>query len=154
MAGPLSDVAAGITAALDDPELRHIVGRTAKDAALEVAADRLGPDRAFSGFRRRVPLRAGYDVTAAGARLNLWPEGLWKLADKGRSAKGRRIIPRRARRRRRGYRPAVSTPAGPRNRARITASRPLRVLDELEDRLDDEIPDAIDTELLKRLRSL
>lgn len=131
-----------VTAAMHDLEdaiatvdLRQVLGMAAKDAAREEAARDLGADRAFSGFRRKVQLDAGYDLTPNGIRLNLRPAGLWSLASDGRRS-NRYVIPRKGRRRRRGHRPAVSTPAGPRYLSRTGTTRGHGTLDRLEARLD------------------
>lgn len=150
MPGPLTTVAVDIVETLSDDALRHRVGLAAKTTALEAAEDDLGGDRAFSGFRRVVPLKARYDLTSAGVDLEMFPEGLWNLAEKGRRAKSYRVIPR-ARRRRGRRRVAVMTPRGPRYSARITRSRGLGTLTKVERRLDRAVSDAIGDHLNERL---
>ncbi len=112
--------------------LAHVAGRAARDASLAEAADDLGPDRAMSGFRRTVQLRAGYDLAdARRIQLNLRPAGAWVLADRGRKGTTR-VYPRVNGRKRGKATPgrAVLTPMGPRA---WTTSRPSRGLRTLTD---------------------
>jgi len=151
----LTDVTVDLQAALIDDELRHTAGRTAKETAHDVAAARLGSDRSFSGFRRKIVAKAGYDLTATGVALNLRPEGIWNLADKGVRRSGV-ILPKKGRRRRRaGHRPAVRTPRGFRYVSRYRAGqwRGWNILDELEERLNVDVAEAIDDHLIERFKA-
>jgi len=146
----LADDLAGL-ADVDDATA-HALGQAGKAAALEVVADDLGADRMFSGFRRRVRLSAGYDVGDP-VILNLRPEGLWMLADRGRRRSGS-IRPRRARRRAqrapRGL-PAVGTPGRYVKVGRFRPSQGLNTIDDTVDLIDQRLPDAYSDHLKTRI---
>jgi hypothetical protein len=123
--------------------VRESMGAAAKKAALEAAADDLGGDRAMSGLRRRsADLRAGYDL-APDTTLNLYPKGLWVLADKGRRDVDR-VYPRgkRSGRQVKGQKKALKTPWGP--RAWVSGSQwgGLRTIRDVETRLPIVVPKA------------
>lgn len=79
---------------LTDPPALHRVqtaaGMAVKESTLDVAAQDLGGDRVFSGWRKPIRLGAGFDAELGSSRLtlNLRPVGLWILADKGRQRTG------------------------------------------------------------------
>ncbi len=103
--------------------IQKAAGFAAKDAALTVAAAKLGADRHFSGWRTKASLGAGFDLQGRTVQLNLRPAGMWVLAEKGRKASDKRVVPRR-----RSGRKAILTPWGPRASARIGASRGLKAI--------------------------
>ena len=151
----LGDLERGFSTVLADLEpLQHAMGAAGKEVAFDVYREDLGSDMAFSGFRRKVPLRAGYDLGNP-VMLNLYPEGLIGLASDGRKAKPYKVIPRRGRRRRRGgNRPAVSTPQGPRYSARITAWGGLGTYDTIAARCETAVPEAVGVEVERMLRQV
>lgn len=128
---------------LTDPPALHRVrtaaGNAVKESTLQVAAADLGGDRAFSGMRRRTPLRAGFDIAAGSeVRLNLRPAGLWILADKGRQRSGK-IYPRKGETRgRKGTGTvkgrALLTPHGFRASSTYTPSRGFGTIGTAQDR--------------------
>ena len=132
-----------ITAPATLKGVRASMGAAAKDTALKAAASDLGSDRAMSGFRKRkAELRAGYDVSPITV-LNLYPKGLWVLADKGRKDTGR-IYPRgkQSGRRVKNARKAILTPWGPRAWVEGSQSRGLRTIRTVESRLEDDVSKA------------
>jgi len=150
----LTKLAAELTAAVEvDADVQHAMGQVGKTAALETAARDLGADRAFSGFGRIVPLTAGYDVGTP-VVVNLRPEGLWILADRGRRRTGP-IVPK-ARRRRGNRRPrgraAVGTPGRFRAATRFSPSRGLNTIGDTVELIDARLPDAVADAVITRLR--
>ena len=138
MQSDLSGLARGLDSALGDLEpMQHVIGQAGKKAAITELGKALGPDRRFSGFRRKVTLNAGYDVGTP-VMLNMRPGGLVILADEGRKRRGD-IRPRRGRGRRR----AVLTPQGPRAYSSYGPSRGLKVIDKTVKRATDDIPKAL-----------
>lgn len=115
---------------LDDLEpLQHAVGQFAKAEALKAAGRDLGADRAFSGWRRKVSLGAGYDLGRP-VVVNLRPAGLWTLAETGRR-RTRKITPRDGR--------ALRTPKGLRRSSTSRPSRALRTVTAVERNIRDGI---------------
>jgi hypothetical protein len=115
---------------LDDLEpLQHAVGQFAKTEALDQAARDLGADRAFSGWRRKVALGAGYDLGTP-VVINLRPAGLWSLAETGRR-RTKKIKPRNGR--------AVRTPKGLRKSSTSRPSRALRTISTVEQNIGNGI---------------
>lgn len=109
------------------------VGLAAKKAALEAAERDVGSDRVMSGFRRsNAKLNARYDIVSNSAvKLELYPKGLWMLANDGRRRlpPGGRIVPKA---RRNGRAKALNTPYGPRASVRASRSKGLGTLADAE----------------------
>ena len=128
------------------------VGLAAKKAALEAAAADLGADRAMSGFRRRnASLNARYDVTSGSAiNLELYPKGLWMLANDGRRRlpAGGRIYPRK-----RGAK-ALNTPWGPRASVAASRSKGLGTLADAERNAETEAYKAADRQVEVAIRAV
>jgi hypothetical protein len=118
--------------------MMHKAGAAGKKSALEAAADKLGGDRKFSGFRggRGPALGAGYDIGGSDVTVNFRPGGMWKLAQTGRRSSGA-IVPKK-----RGGRKAVLTPMGPRSSSSFGPSRGLKALDTAFDKAEDDVPKA------------
>ena len=116
--------------ALTDDVMMTKVGLAAKKAALEAAERDVGSDRVMSGFRRKnAKLNARYDITGSSAvNLELYPKGLWTLANDGRRRlpAGGRVYPRK-----RGAK-ALNTPWGPRASVKASRSRGLGTLADAE----------------------
>jgi hypothetical protein len=150
MADDLSGLRASISGLVDQKSvdaMKHVAGQAAKKAAIDVAQRDLGGDAAFSGFRRRVPLKAGYDLEAdSRVTLNLSPKGLWMLANDGRRRPppGGRVYPRKGK-------GALSTPWGPRKSVRASRSRGLGTLADAEVAVERETFKAVDVELTQRI---
>jgi hypothetical protein len=134
-------------------------GMAAKnDAALWVAKQALGEDRAMSNFRQgRVKLGAGFDVERTDVVLHLRPAGAWVLADAGRKKSGQIMRVREVQRTTRagnvrtrkvrvveGGRSggAVLTPQGPRASSTYGPSRGLRVIARTAKRAEQVVFDA------------
>lgn len=128
------------------------VGLAAKKAALEAAAGDLGSDRAMSGFRRRnASLNARYDITGNSAiNLELYPKGLWMLANDGRRRlpPGGRVYPRK-----RGSR-ALNTPWGPRAWVAASRSKGFGTLADAERIAEDEAFKAADRQVEVAIRTV
>lgn len=115
---------------LDGPAMARVeraAGFAGKDAALEAAAQTLGPDRAMSNFKSgQVKLTAGFDIRPGTSEVVIGhgPKGLWLLADRGRDGSGA-IYPRRNGRKARSTTAgrAVMTPYGPRASSSYSSSR-------------------------------
>lgn len=112
MASELIDFGNRVSRIVDDSALRNIrfaAGMAGKTAILAAAASDLGPDRSFSGLRRKAPLGVGWDDAGSTmVRFDFKPAGLWKLAESGRRG-GKRITVRKTS----DPAAALSTPAGP-----------------------------------------
>jgi hypothetical protein len=109
-------------------------GMAGKKAALDAASKDLGSDRAFSNWRRKVSLSAGYDG-AGGSRvqINFRPAGMWRLAERGRQGSGK-IRPRRGQ--------AVRTPDGLRASSSYGRSRGLNTFTDAVQEAEHEVPKA------------
>lgn len=122
-----------LSKALSDDEMMARVGMAAKKAALGAAERDVGSDRVMSGFRRKnAKLNARYDVTGRSAvELQLYPKGLWMLANDGRRRlpAGGRVVPKT---RRGGKAKALDTPWGPRTSVRGSRSKGLGTLADAE----------------------
>lgn len=125
-------------------EYKHAAGQAAKKAAIDAAELDLGSDAAFSGFRRKVPLRAGYDLEP-GPRLtlNLSPKGMWMLANDGRRAGAGRVYPRKGK--------ALKTPYGPRKSVKSSSSRGLGTLADAEKAIERDTFKAVDVRISQRI---
>lgn len=127
-ASVLSAYVANLESVLDadaNKRITRAAGFAAKDAGLEAAADKLGGDRAMSGYKNgNIKLGVGFDTGPWRVDMNHRPKGLWLLADEGRKRSGG-IYPRRGRRK--GSTPtpgrAVLTPFGPRAASSFGPSR-------------------------------
>jgi hypothetical protein len=123
----------------DPAGLRRIVeagGRAGKEAALEAASRDLGGDRAFSGFRRKVALGAGYDRSGpTSVVINFRPAGLWMLATRGRTSSG--VI-----RPRKGKQALVGREFGPVAASRYGRSRGLGTYDDAVKKSQTTVPKA------------
>ncbi len=109
-------------------------GQAGKKAALDAASKDLGGDRAFSGWKRKVALGAGYDdMGGSTVRINFRPAGMWRLAEAGRRGSGQ-IQPRKKR--------AVLTPQGPRASSSYGPSRGLGTFSDAVDTARREVPQA------------
>jgi hypothetical protein len=110
------------------------MGMAAKKASLAAASRDLGSDLAFSGFRRRnAKLGARYEPMAGSAiELQLYPKGLWVLANDGRRKlpPGGRVYPRKGRGGRGSK--ALNTPWGARKSVAASRSRGLGTLADAE----------------------
>lgn len=138
----MSDLAAlriDLQRLLDNTEpLQHAVGQFAKTTALEQVAKDLGSDLAFSGWKSKVRLGAGYDLGTP-VVLNLRPAGMWFLAEDGRKRR-QRITPKRRRAAKNPPHPkAVRTPFGWRAYSNSGPSRGHRTITTARDRIDDGI---------------
>jgi hypothetical protein len=105
--------------------ITRAAGFAAKDAGLSAAVDKLGSDRAMSGYKGgRIKLGVGFDTGSWRVDINHRPKGLWVLADAGRKRSGP-IYPRRGRRKSIAPVPgrAVLTPFGPRAASSFGPSR-------------------------------
>jgi hypothetical protein len=118
-ASVLSAYVANLESVLDadaNKRITRAAGFAAKDAGLSAAVDKLGSDRAMSGYKGgRIKLGVGFDTGSWRVDINHRPKGLWLLADEGRKRSGP-IYPRRGRRKSIAPVPgrAVLTPFGPR----------------------------------------
>lgn len=129
----LGDLRRELSHLLDNTEeVQHAVGLFGKETALDAVQRDLGGDRSFSGFGRKVPLGAGYDLGTP-VMLNLRPAGLWFLAEDGRKRRG--VI----RPKKRGGKKAVMTPKGPAASAPYGRSRGLNTLTDTEKAIDKGI---------------
>ena len=145
MSDTVREIAAVFTVDSDAFErVQYAAGFAAKDAAMEVVREALGPDMAMSNFRSgKVKLRAGFDLDGSDVLLQLRPKGVWVLADAGRKRSGdifriawkekrsrhgnvRMVRDRRAFGGRKGI--AVMTPRGPRASSKFGPSRGLKVI--------------------------
>jgi hypothetical protein len=119
--------------ALSDEDMMNRVGLAAKKASLDAAERDVGADRVMSGFRRKnAKLNARYDITGASAvKLELYPKGLWMLANDGRRRipPGGRVVPKV---RRGGGSKSLNTPWGPRRSVRASRSKGLGTLADAE----------------------
>lgn len=110
------------------------MGMAAKKASLAAAERDLGGDRAFSGFRRRnAKLGARYEpMTGSAVELQLYPKGLWVLANDGRRKlpPGGRVYPRKGRGGTGAK--ALNTPWGPRRSVAASRSKGLGTLADAE----------------------
>lgn len=153
MADSLADLRRSLTGLVDQnatDELKHVAGQAAKKAAIDVAERDLGADAAFSGWRRRVPLKAGYDLEP-GSRvtLNLSPKGLWMLANDGRRAGAGRVYPRRGRGA--GIPKVLNTPWGPRRSVRSSSTRGFGTLADAEKAIERDTFKAVDVALTQKV---
>lgn len=137
MAETFASVAAKIDRverAMSDKDMMTRVGLAAKKAALEAAERDVGSDRTMSGFRRKsAKLNARYDITGVSAvNLELYPKGLWMLANDGRRRlpAGGRVVPK-VRRGGSGSK-ALNTPYGPRRSVKASRSKGLGTLADAE----------------------
>jgi hypothetical protein len=123
----------------DPGRLTRIVeagGLAGKKAALEAASRDLGGDRAFSGFRRKAPLGAGYDRSGpTSVVINFRPAGLWMLATRGRTSSG--VI-----RPRKGKQALAGNGFGPVARSRYGRSRGLGTYDDAVKKSQTTVPKA------------
>jgi hypothetical protein len=137
MANELAAFASRVSDVTSGAALRRIAdkgGMAGKKAALDAASKDLGGDRAFSNWRRKVRLSAGFDSGGGTTVLiNFRPGGMWRLAERGRSGSGV-IVPRRRR--------AVLTPNGPRARSSYGSSRGLRTYTDAVKEAQREVPKA------------
>lgn len=133
----------------DREPMQHAMGQAGKKATFDELQSDLGPDRGFSGLRRKVKLGAGYDV-GANVVLNLRPAGLWVLLDKGRR-RSKTIRPRK-----KGGAKALITPYGYRASAKSTPSKGKKTLTRLERRLatSGELTRAVDKIVGKNIQRL
>jgi hypothetical protein len=144
----LADLRRDLQRLIDNSEpMRHAVGQFAKEAALDAAAKDLGADRAFSGWRRKVSLGAGYDLGNP-VVLNLRPAGMWFLAEDGRK-RTKRIFPKK-----RGGKKAVMTPRGPRAYSTSKRSRGLHTLTDAENAINKGIVKAAENGLNEMTRKV
>jgi hypothetical protein len=126
----LADLRRDLGRLLDNLEpLQHAVGGFAKEEALDAVRRDLGGDMAFSGWRRKVKLGAGYDIGKP-VILNLRPAGMWFLAEDGRK-RSKKFGPKR-----RGGKKAVLTPRGPRANSTSTRSRGLNTLTDTQQAIE------------------
>lgn len=124
--------------------LQHAVGKFAKEQALEAAERDLGGDRAFSGWKSKVRLGAGYD-TGNPVVVNLRPAGMWFLAEDGRKRR-KKIMPKRRRGAKNPPHPkAVRTPQGWRAYSNSGPSRGHRTLTTTVQRIERGIVRAAET---------
>jgi hypothetical protein len=132
------------------------VGLAAKKAALDAAEGDLGSDRVFSGFgRRNAKLGARYDITGVSAvNLELYPKGLWVLANDGRRKlpPGGRVYPRK--RRGGSGAKALNTPYGPRRSVKASTSRGLGTLADAETNAQREAYKAADRQVKVVIRTV
>lgn len=135
------------TATASFGRIQRAAGMAAKGAALSVAADKLGGDRHFSGWRTKASLGAGFDTQGRIVQLNLRPGGMWTLAEKGRKASDKRVVPRK-----RSGRKAILTPWGPRASARVGASRGLNAITDTVAKAADESHRAASHQIGSELR--
>lgn len=155
MTGGLTDLRRDLVALVDQgavDEFKHAAGQAAKKAASTAAERDLGGDAAFSGFRRRVPLRAGYDMDP-GTRLtvNLSPKGLWMLANDGRRRRpaSGRVYPRKARG---GLgSKALNTPWGPRRSVRASTTSGFGTLKDAEIAIERDAIKAVDVKITQKV---
>lgn len=147
MADELVDFGQRLEQVVGGAAMRRIVnkaGMAGKRAAQEAAEADLGGDRVFSGFRRRVPLNAGFDAVGGDqVKINFRPAGLWRLAESGRQKSGP-IFPRTGIRKGKGvvYRRAVRTPHGYRARSSYSKSRGLNTFSDAVKDSRREVPKA------------
>jgi hypothetical protein len=110
------------------------MGMAAKKASLAAAAKDLGSDLAFSGFRRRnAKLGARYEpMSGSAVELQLYPKGLWVLANDGRRRlpPGGRVYPRKGRGGKGSK--ALNTPWGARKSVAASRSKGLGTLADAE----------------------
>ena len=129
MAGELAGLGARLTSIVDPAAQGRIVraaGMAAKRAALDAAARDVGPERTFSGFKRKVRLNVGFDpIGHTKIELKLRPAGLWALAERGRRGTKRVAVGGRGRRR---IGPMV-TPYGVKSAFTSKPSRGLNTID-------------------------
>ena len=120
--------------ALSDEDMMARVGMAAKKAALKAAERDVGSDRVMSGFRRKgAKLNARYDIAGSSAvNLELYPKGLWTLANDGRRRMpaGGRVAPK-VKRGGKGSK-ALNTPWGPRSSVKASRSKGLGTLADAE----------------------
>lgn len=120
--------------ALSDDVMMTRVGLAAKKAALGAAERDVGSDRVMSGFRRKgAKLNARYDIAGSSAvNLELYPKGLWTLANDGRRRlpPGGRVYPKK--RRGGGGAKALNTPYGPRQSVKASRTKGLGTLADAE----------------------
>jgi hypothetical protein len=133
---------------LSDQTMMNKVGLAAKKASLEAAERDVGSDRVMSGFRRKnAKLNARYDVVASSAvTLELYPKGLWMLANDGRRRlpPGGRVVPKV---RRGGGAKALNTPYGPRRSVKASRSKGLGTLADAENDAQREAYKAADRQV-------
>jgi hypothetical protein len=138
MAGELADFGRRVSDVVSPGAVRRMVGKAGmagKKSALEAAAKDLGGDRAFSNWRRRIALSAGYDDTGGSTvRINFRPAGMWQLAEQGRRGSGP-IRPKRGKQ-------AVRTPQGLRARSSYGRSRGLNTFTDAVKDAQREVPKA------------
>jgi len=148
----LSNDVARLQKELSSDAMMTRVGLAAKKAALEAAERDVGSDRVMSGFRRRnARLNARYDVTGNSAiNLELYPKGLWMLANDGRRRMppGGRVYPRK-----RGSK-ALNTPWGPRASVSASRSKGLGTLADAERIALDEAYKAADRQVEVAIRTV
>jgi hypothetical protein len=160
-ASVLSAYVANLESVLDADANRRITraaGFAAKDAGLEAAADKLGGDRAMSGYKNgNIKLGIGYDTASWRVDLFHRPKGLWLLADQGRKRSGW-IYPRPARGRGKTVAPtpgrAVLTPFGPRAASSFGPSRGTGVFKLAAARERDAAPKAAWRQLQTEFRRI
>lgn len=161
MAGELTRLGVALAAAVDvDDEVAHAIGAAGKRSALDAAESDLGSDRKFSGLRggRGAALSAGYDVGDP-VVVNLRPEGLWTLADRGRRRSGD-IRPKPGRRGGGNRRPRGRAAVGRRGGSRFVAvgryrpSRGLSTIDDAVDDMDRTVPAAFGDVIVSKLENV
>ena len=155
MGDTFGSVAADLRALFDNSTIdsyRHVAGKAAKEAAADAAKGDLGADMAMSNFRRRVPLKSGYEFEAGTSLvLGLRPAGLWNLADRGRRTEGL-IKPRR-----RGGKAALDAGFPDkygrplRALSRFGPSRGLGTVDDAEKRIEVDVVKAVDRAVAERV---
>lgn len=159
MATTLADFGRRLSSVVDGSASARIAakaGMAAKEAAIDAASRDLGGDRAFSGFRRRVPLGAGFDDAGEGqVVVNFRPAGLWRLAESGRQRSGK-IYPRAGARK--GGRVvkgrALRTPRGFRASSSYSRSRGLGTVDDAVAEARREVPKAAAKQLSAEIRKV
>ena len=156
-ASVLSAYVANLESVLDadaNKRITRAAGFAAKDAGLSAAVDKLGSDRAMSGYKGgRIKLGVGFDTGSWRVDINHRPKGLWLLADEGRKRSGP-IYPRRGRRKSIAPVPgrAVLTPFGPRAASSFGPSKGTGVFKLAAARERDAAPKAAFNQLQAELR--
>lgn len=128
----LADLRRDLSRLIDLEPVQHAIGLFGKETALNQAKRDLGGDMAFSGWKSKVRLGAGYDLGTP-VVLNLRPAGMWFLAEDGRKRRGK-IRPKK-----RGGKIAVSTPQGARYSSSYTRSRGFKSITKIERNIEKGI---------------
>lgn len=123
----LAAVVTDLEDALDSPRPAEAAAKALEDTMRTGTARMIGADLRLSGFKGPpVKLEGEHKIGLAWITLG---GPTYALADGGRQTARRSITPKR-KSRRKGHRPALMTPAGPRYRVKGSRTRPLRITDQ------------------------